>query len=913
MLSFGLYYNFLYMLVIDDIFINLVGSGLYEILRKVNTEKDKQFKEALKKTCNEFLERKIYPLDESFYNFFSDNKECYEELKKIIWVYSENINENIKKGLLEVIEFNWPASETGSKEVFIDSFLNELRNNLNGIPEFHAHFVQCENYFNNKKDSHKIDEILKRMSKVGIDPATTVEKSYKDYKKFLKKELIEDLSQLGGLDTYVKLRSYRRIEKYSQRFAGYGQTQKFERKVFYVEDELKKWMIDFTDKNKDNPIQIISGGPGYGKSFLLKKLALDFIDQDKVDIYFIPFKDIYDIHEHLEVKLSFIVFHFLKRRYNFQVNPLDERNTSIILLFDGLDELAMYQGSTSAEIAGKFIKDLKNSLNDFNAQNFHIKAIVSGRTPEIEDIAGTILNLTRNISYLLPLWICSKEINQEIELYDDRELLWIDQRELWWNKFLAQEKAKVIDKSSINKLLSSEEIHIRELTSIPLLNKFIAEMILSGLLHVDELSSLNKFDLYNRIVNGIYDYNRNEKEHPSLNNIKNKNEFDFFLHQLAQIAWQTGGGRMVSNKSLRSFCDYNSGFKKILEYNSDDTQAKKFCLNYLRLAAFYFDRRDASLIEGSFEFTHRSFSEFLMSRQILSLMNELAAENDATEPGMLKWLQKWILLTGPQPVNDNIKNFLIEALNFRLQNKKNLSEIHQIHKKICSYLSYAAAKEMPMEMLRDNYISPFKPLNFSNELQWAANSELALFIAVNACAISLAPYDEKGFEIKYLTGINWKDRETFKIRFQRLIGLFNYESQNFFRNSLSFLQLRNIDLQGANFQDVNLRGADFLGADLEKANFQGADLQGADFLGADLQYANFQGANLRGADLRGADLKGAHLRGADLKGVDLRVAVNFKLPIHMDQIIYDKDTLFTKDQVAGTVLEDKVTIKELHE
>ena len=78
--------------------------------------------------------------------------------------------------------------------------------------------------------------------------------------------------------------------------------------------------------------------------------------------------------------------------------------------------------------------------------------------------------------------------------------------------------------------------------------------------------------------------------------------------------------------------------------------------------------------------------------------------------------------------------------------------------------------------------------------------------------------------------------------------------------NLSYVNLRNAELNGANLSDADLSYANLSGA-----NLSGTDLRDANLRGADLKYAN-----LRGADLRGADLSGAYLNGADLSGADLR-------------------------------------------
>ena len=99
-----------------------------------------------------------------------------------------------------------------------------------------------------------------------------------------------------------------------------------------------------------------------------------------------------------------------------------------------------------------------------------------------------------------------------------------------------------------------------------------------------------------------------------------------------------------------------------------------------------------------------------------------------------------------------------------------------------------------------------------------------------------------------------------------------------------------MDLKG-----VNLEGADLKGANLEYANLRGAYLGGADLEDANLNYAILIGAKLGYANLRGADLKGANLEGVDLIGVNLKGSnledtglIYFKGPCH-NGVYHPKD------------------------
>ncbi|CEJ44384.1 pentapeptide repeat-containing protein [Umezakia ovalisporum] len=111
-----------------------------------------------------------------------------------------------------------------------------------------------------------------------------------------------------------------------------------------------------------------------------------------------------------------------------------------------------------------------------------------------------------------------------------------------------------------------------------------------------------------------------------------------------------------------------------------------------------------------------------------------------------------------------------------------------------------------------------------------------------------------------------------------VIGRRNYllENQN------QKLNLRNIDMRGAdllegNLEKADLRGSNLCGADLRgshlcEANLDGAQLTGSILYGTNLNKANLNRANICWANLNQANLSGANLRGANLVGASLRSA-----------------------------------------
>lgn len=102
-----------------------------------------------------------------------------------------------------------------------------------------------------------------------------------------------------------------------------------------------------------------------------------------------------------------------------------------------------------------------------------------------------------------------------------------------------------------------------------------------------------------------------------------------------------------------------------------------------------------------------------------------------------------------------------------------------------------------------------------------------------------------------------------------------------------------LDLSGLDLRYMNLSGADFTGSSLASADLRYSDLSGAQFIRANLSRArlsvtnlrdaNFHGADLGGATLRYADLRSAYLYRADLRRADLRYANLY------DVDLYDAD------------------------
>lgn len=103
-------------------------------------------------------------------------------------------------------------------------------------------------------------------------------------------------------------------------------------------------------------------------------------------------------------------------------------------------------------------------------------------------------------------------------------------------------------------------------------------------------------------------------------------------------------------------------------------------------------------------------------------------------------------------------------------------------------------------------------------------------------------------------------------------GLKHHKSWLSKKNWLEDGTLHNIDLQGADLTECNLRKADLQDALLCNAEIAKAILTEANLKNADMNLANLRETNLRKATLTRADLREADLREADLTKADLSAA-----------------------------------------
>lgn len=628
-----------------------------------------------------------------------------------------------------------------------------------------------------------------------------------------------------------------------------------EKVVVDLETELENWL---SKPKKEDAIRLISGGPGSGKSSLTKMFAAKLAEQGSIKVLFIP------LH-HFEPSEDLIdaVGKFVNLDGFLPHNPLDtdHREDRLLIIFDGLDELAM-QGKIAEKTAQDFVREVQRKVDRFNQQKACLQVLISGRELVVQ-ANETAFRKEGQILYVLPYFLSENERKQYI---DPEQRLEQDQRQLWWQHY-----GKASGRGYDGLPPELDRGNLTEITAQPLLNYLVALSLQRGKLKFSEETNLNA--VYADLLKAIHERGWAGYQHAAIQGIEEK-DFVRVLEEIALASWH-GNGRTTTVKDIEKHCD-NSGLKSLLtRFQTGFQEDSKTSVTRL-LTAFYFRQsgHDHSG-ENTFEFTHKSFGEYLTARRIIRevklIDKKLADRKNDPDEGWdeRQALHRWVLLCGASAMDEYLFNFIMDEV--RLQMIQDSSEVDKWQKTFCSLISFMICHGMPMECLTP------RP-SFKLENQQSRNAEESMLAVLN----SFASLNKKISEIK------WLSKEFFGAWLSRLSGQ-RKRNWNLILtlNFLSFLDLKECDLTtkdlwSANLENSNLqkayivtadcRYANFRQSNLKKANFAYANLLGANLEGADLESAILESANLEGANLKGANLRYANLRYANLKGADLESA-----------------------------------------
>ena len=724
-----------------------------------------------------------------------------------------------------------------------------------------------------RRDDYKL---LTEALETPFTKATEREHSWARYSAMLQKQIEEPMfyEAFSLRQVYVPLRAFYERKAGNERgkpvAEGVTQRAARERVVIDLEKELKAWL---SKTDSQDAVRVISGGPGSGKSSFAKMFAAQQSAQMERRVLFVPLHRFEPTDDLIDAVKEFVSYDgFLSH------NPLDpkEGESRLLLIFDGLDELSM-QGKVAAEVAQRFVQEVQRKVESFNAREPRLKVLISGRELAVQaNVDG--FRKPQQVLHILPYYLgesAGNELvkNQEVKYVDEHNLLAQDQRQLWW---AAYGKASGREYGGMPDVLERDELV--EITSQPLLNYLVALSFVRGALDFATESSLNV--IYDDLLKAVYQRVWGEHQHPAVTGITEE-QFFRILEEIAVAAWH-GDGRTTTVREVEAHC-INSGLNPLLEKFKEGAKEGVARL----LMAFYFRKsgnREATGDE-TFEFTHKSFGEYLAAKRIVRgvqrMHTELERRKQSYDGG---WDERdalihWARLCGPVAMDQYLHAFI--ANEVRLQHRpRSSSDAEQWQETLSRLIGFMLRHGTPMES-----IAP-RPA-FQEEVRRARNAEESLLAVLNACA----------WVTRKCSNIDWPSREAFGEWLSRLQGQranasnalafrclswLNLEDsilyvKDLLAADLQYTNLKNAKLTYVNFARANLHRANLKGtilrqAELKRANLGGANLGGANLEGTILIGANLAGANLEGAHLEGVHLTGTNLRGANLKGANLKDA-----------------------------------------
>jgi Pentapeptide repeats (8 copies)/NACHT domain len=600
--------------------------------------------------------------------------------------------------------------------------------------------------------------------------------------------------------------------------------------VIDLGEHLDNWL---DEGDRKDSLRVICGGPGSGKTSVAKIWAAK-LARDGKRVLYVPLHRL-DIRGDVP-DVQTMLWEYLSDLRVLPSDPLDakEGEARLLLIFDGLDELAM-QGRAGQEVTRSFVDAVTQKVDRINERDERLVQVVLGG----RDIVVEAARVTEHkVLHVLPY-----HGGHPKQFEDPKELLKSEDYgcDHWWRQFgeVTGEGYEGIPDPLQNDQLS-------DITAQPLLNYLLALGYRRGKLDFSTAPNLNL--IYRDLLDSVYERPWGPATHPT-KKVLSYDEFDQLLDELGLAAWH-GAGRMFTESQVEQACQ-KAGLSEQLSAFKEGARAGAISL----LAAFYF--RQAHKIEGerTFEFTHKSFGEYLTARRIARWMEDIHEERARNRQNRQRgWseevaLVKWVEITGPTALDHDLLEFLKREV--ALSDRETVKARQKVFVEL---LGDGLSHGLPMHRLQ-------LP-TFLEMTRQARNAEEALLAALHACAEKTEEQSE----------VDWPSTVAFGTMIKRVQGQRDRAGPLFVNECLGRLELVGHYLSNTDFVGAHLRFCNLEHTTLAQALLWRADLAGTKLLGANLFQANCTGANLKGANLKQVRLGGANLQGADLQEANLQGA-----------------------------------------
>jgi len=739
----------------------------------------------------------------------------------------------------------------------------------------------------------------------------------------------EDKSVALG-DLYIPLRCRWKAEDTSttDTYRNASQTEKT-----YVVETLDQCLLEWvSNTDQDDWLRLVGGGPGSGKSTCAKFFAATIAEFEDVRPLLIPLQSI-----RIQGTLRSSINNYFKDRTgsSFENGPLERKNVEdgprLVLIFDGLDELVR-PGEKSDELAREFIGwivELRSELSGPTGLNH--KILVTGRMPSFQ-VAIRSSSKTGSsaleVCNFLPMRTQSyrtegeKAVFSNDEYRGSDELIKADQRSDWWQKYsTALGKDETVPDAIQGDAFT-------ELTAEPLLCYLLA---LSGYLEENyEEAAKNPNIVYRALMDKVWE--RGWRGKSSGATALSRTDFNILFETMAIAAWHGGEPRVATIENFSNALAVMKSqdiFDNFCSENGDDVT---------NLAVNFYLKKSETEGRG-FEFTHKSFGEYLTARALLRSAQQASKIASARlEYGAEEWLN--IVRDGV--TTNEISRFLKGEAHL-LSAETALA----IRNDLIGILEYALDSGLPVQKQERRGLGTWRQAEAAE-----IKGEVALLAVINSLTscISMSHRDNaritiggidsrmklgefihrirgvRNFDLVQTQFFEWFEFIDCLLIAQDLIA-FNFSGAifrncEFFsatishsdfsfsnisnsgfmlstceRSKFSFSTLQNCHFERANgmgsrFQHAEIANCQFSNAILPEADFDQANLKNVSFRDAKLTEANFVSANFDNVDFEGADLTGCTFGKINFDRVNFFRAKLEGTALHRSGVARQKPALF---------------------
>gem|GEM_PF-1713844 len=658
------------------------------------------------------------------------------------------------------------------------------------------------------------------------------------------------------------------------------------------------------------PVSFVMGGPGCGKSTFARMLAAELARSCENRVVFLNLEALSEGRNALDQIANALSSDSFKIKLPENKTLLDyaeNENRRLYVILAGVDQISVENANGLGVAGGTAI-----SLADSFRASASAHALLLGRHIAVQQGTEGFGRQKPRIFEIPPLKL-EEEALEETNWGEEHPPT--DRRMEWWERYKsAQDQAN----SELATLIPGESLlrsgRLDGVTDQPVLNAMLAQYLnatgpTTPAEKFEELQSeeFNPASLYDAMLHGVFwnEWNQNTTlEKIGASDPEAVASFIILMEEVALATFQNDTRRAsrIDVNRLIKFSDHHSkdsarqALALVVPRGSLVSFERALVTFYLRAA------EGGSKSDQVFEFTHKSFAEYLLARRLLRAAahtNQRALDESSSI---------WAKTFGGTQISRNAITLLRHEATRQTLGAKDAVE------SLISSLEVLAGGVIghgfPVDSLGPVNSQPARQRDIEKRGAWA---ELCLMATLSALVYSTLnnprariTWSPDGKRSPSPWG---RDRIALLSLIQRVQTLqrgrgltqtrspiiqsicefelsssephflqgANLQGASLQNTHLDHTNLRGANLEHANLQNSSLKGADLQGTNLKDANLEGADLkftylEGAKLVSANLQSANLPGANLRHSNLQSANLQGANLQCANLAGADLQGA-----------------------------------------